>query len=32
MDWPNDDDISAMLALPEGYRGGRLKRSAIPSP
>ncbi len=31
MNWPSDDDISTMLALPEGYRGGRLKRSEIPS-
>jgi hypothetical protein len=31
MNWPSDDDISTMLALPEGYRGGRLERSEIPS-
>ena len=31
MDWPSDDGISAMLALPEGYRGEQLKRSDIRS-
>ena len=30
MDWPNDDAISAMIPLPEGYRAERLKRSEIP--
>ena len=31
MNWPSDDDISTMLALPDGYHGGRLKRFEIPS-
>ena len=31
MDWPSDDGISAMLALPEGYRGEQLKRSDVRS-
>jgi hypothetical protein len=31
MKWPSDDEISAMLRLPEGYRGERLKRSEIPA-
>lgn len=31
MKWPTDDEISAMLRLPEGYRGERLKRSEIPA-
>ena len=29
MKWPNDDAISEMLQLPDGYRGERLKRSEI---
>jgi hypothetical protein len=31
MNWPGDDEISTMLALPEGYRGERLKRAEIPA-
>jgi GNAT superfamily N-acetyltransferase len=31
MDWPDNGKISAMLQLPEGYRGERLKRSEIPA-
>ena len=31
MNWPSDEDLSAMLVLPEGYRGERLRRSEIPA-
>jgi len=31
MNWPSDDDLSAMLVLPDGYRGERLRRSEIPA-
>ena len=31
MNWPGDEDLSAMLVLPEGYRGERLRRSEIPA-
>jgi hypothetical protein len=31
VNWPGDDDLSAMLVLPEGYRGERLRRSEIPA-
>ena len=31
MNGPGDGEISAMLALPEGYCGARLKRSEIPA-
>ncbi len=29
MNWPNDDAISEMIPLPEGYRAERLRRSDI---
>ena len=29
MNWPSDDEISALLHLPDGYRVERLKRSEI---
>ena len=31
MSWPGDEVLSAMLVLPEGYRGARLQRSEIPA-
>ena len=31
MNWPSDEDLSAMLVLPEGYRGERLRRAEIPA-
>jgi len=31
MNWPSDEDLSAMLVLPEGYRGERLQRSEVPA-
>jgi len=31
MKWPSDEDLSAMLVLPEGYCGERLRRSEIPA-
>jgi hypothetical protein len=31
MNWPSDEDLSAMMVLPEGYRGERLQRAEIPA-
>ena len=31
MNWPSDEDLSALLVLPDGYRGERLRRSEIPA-